>query len=169
MVSLGNDFTIREARLEDMPMLLEIYNHVIATSTAIYFDEPLPLENRIAWFHQRAREGYPIFVAEDAAGIAGFSSFGDFRPFPGYRFTVEHSIHVRDGMRGSGIGHKLMEPLLGRAKALGKHAMLGVIDGDNAGSINFHAKLGFEQTAFMPQVGFKFGRWLNLVFMQRFL
>lgn len=166
---MSTDFTIREARLEDMAGLLKIYNSVIETSTAIYMDEPLPLANREAWFQQRQKEGYPIFVAEDAEGIAGFGSFGDFRPFPGYRFTVEHSIHIRDGLRGKGLGQQLMLRLLERAKALGKHTMLGVIDGDNAGSINFHAKLGFEQSAFMPQVGFKFGRWLNIVIMQRFL
>lgn len=163
------EFHFRDARLEDMAGLLKIYNQVIETSTAIYMDDPLPLENRIAWFHQRARENYPIFVVEDAEGIAGFGSFGDFRPFPGYRYTVEHSIHIREGLRGHGLGQKLMHLLIERAKTLGKHTMLGVIDGDNAGSIQFHARLGFEQSAFMPQVGFKFGRWLNIVIMQRFL
>lgn len=166
---MNPEFNIREARLEDMAGLLKIYNHVIETSTAVYMDEPLPLENRVAWFHQRQQEGFPIFVAEDADGIAGFASFGDFRPFAGYRFTVEHSIHVREGLRGKGLGQLLMPLLLERAKALGKHAILGVIDADNAGSIKFHARHGFEQSAFMPQVGYKFGRWLNIVIMQRFL
>jgi L-amino acid N-acyltransferase YncA len=162
-----SDYEIREARLEDIPGLLAIYNKVIAHSTAIYFDDPISLENRIAWFHQREKEGYPIFVAVNESGVIGFSSFGDFRPFPGYRFTVEHSIHVRHDQRGKGLGPKLMAPLLERARALGKHVMLGVIDGDNAKSIAFHQRLGFEQVAFLPEVGFKFGRWLDLVIMER--
>ena len=162
-----SEIIIREAELADIPGVLEIYNEVIATSTAIYFDEPISLDNRIAWFHQRAREGYPIYVAQDESGILGFGSFGDFRPYSGYRFTIEHSIHVRANQRGRGLGAKLMEPLTERAKALGKHVMLGVIDGDNAGSIRFHQRLGFDQVAFMPEVGFKFGRWLNLVIMQK--
>jgi len=161
------DIFIRQATIEDMPGLLAIYNEVIQNSTAIYFDEALPLENRIAWYHQRQKEGYPIFIAADESGVVGFSSFGDFRPFPGYRFTVEHSIHVRADARGRGLGPKLMAPLLDRAKTLGKHMMLGVIDADNSKSISFHERLGFEQCAMIRQVGFKFGRWLDLVIMQK--
>ena len=166
---LPSEIIIREATLEDMPGLLAIYNQVIATSTSIYFDQPLPLENRIAFFHQRARENYPIFVAVDAQGIAGFASFGDFRPYPGYRFTVEHSIHMRPDQRGNGLGQKLMALLFERARALNKHVILGVIDSDNAGSLRFHARFGFEKVAFMPEVGFKFGRRLDLVIMQKIL
>ncbi len=164
-----SEMIIREAVLEDMSGVLEIYNELIATSTAIYFDEPLPLQNRIDWFHQRQREGYPIFVAVDDSGVLGFSSFGDFNPRPGYRFTVENSINLRADQRGKGLATRLMQPLIERAQKLGKHVMLGLIDGDNAASIRLHQKLGFEQTAFMPQVGYKFGRWLNLVIMQRSL
>ena len=164
-----SEMIIREAVLEDMSGVLEIYNELIATSTAIYFDEALPLQNRIDWFHQRQREGYPIFVAVDDSGVLGFSSFGDFNPRPGYRFTVENSINLRADQRGKGLATRLMQPLIERAQKLGKHIMLGLIDGDNAASIRLHQKLGFEQTAFMPQVGYKFGRWLNLVIMQRSL
>jgi L-amino acid N-acyltransferase len=165
----ADDLVIADATEEDLPGILAIYNDVIATSTAIYSETPVTIENRVEWFQGRAGQGYPILVARDAAGVAGYASFGDFRAWPGYRFTVEHSVHVRADRRGQGIGTKLMEALLPRATALGKHVMIGGIDADNAASIRLHERLGFERTAHMKQVGYKFDRWLDLVFMQRTL
>jgi L-amino acid N-acyltransferase len=158
---------VRAAGEADLPGILAIYNEVIRTSTAVYTDDPVPLADRAAWFAGRQAQGYPVLVAEDAAGIAGFASFGDFRAWPGYRFTVEHSVHVADGRRGQGIGTALMRVLLERGAALGKHVMVAGIDADNGGSIRMHERLGFEQTGHLKEVGWKFGRWLDLVFMQR--
>ena len=102
--------------------------------------------------------------------ILGFASFGDFRAWPGYRFTVEHSVHVRSDCRGRGVGHTLMTALLlTRGRALGKHVMMAGVDADNAGSIRFHERLGFERVGHLREVGFKFGRRLDLVFLQRML
>jgi len=102
--------------------------------------------------------------------VVGFASFGDWRgAWGGYRYTVEHSVHVRVDARGRGIGRNLMLALVPRALALRKHVMIGSIDAANQASIRFHANLGFEQVAHFREVGHKFGRWLDLVFMQRIL
>jgi phosphinothricin acetyltransferase len=118
---------------------------------------------------EREVKGYPLLVAEDASGILGLATFGDFRSFPGYRYSVEHSVHVRADARGRGLGAALVEALYAPARKLGKHVMIGGIDADNAASIRFHAKLGFVETGRMMEVGRKGGRWLNLVFMQKLL
>ena len=160
---------IREARLEDIPDVLAIYNQVMATSTAIYRDEPATLDAHLEWFRARTERGFPVLVAIDAAGVAGFASFGDFRQWPGYRFTVEHSVHVRADRRGAGVGSALMRPLIARATSMGKHVMIAGVDAENAESLRFHERLGFVQVAHFREVGFKFGRWLDLKFLQRTL
>lgn len=160
---------IREAEAGDLPGLLAIYNEVIATSTAIYADDPATLEDRRAWWAGRRAQGYPVLVAADAAGIAGFASFGDFRAAPGYRFTVEHTVHIRADRRRQGLGAALVGALLPRAAALGKHVMIAGVDASNAASIALHERLGFQPVAHFREVGRKFDRWLDLVFLQRFL
>jgi phosphinothricin acetyltransferase len=139
---------------------------VLLTSTAIDMDEATTLDERRAWWQDRVAAGYPVLVAVDASGVTGFASFGGFRS-PGYRFTVEHSVYVRAARRGHGIGRALMRPLLARARAMGKHVLAAGVDADNPGSLRFHERLGFERVAHFKDVGFNFGRWLNLVFLQR--
>ena len=160
---------IRNAREDDLAGLLAIYNDVIATSTAVYTDHPVMLEDRRIWWQTRVAQGYPVLVATDGTGVVGFASFGDFRAWPGYRFTVEHSVHVRGDRRGTGVGSALMHPLFARASALGKHVMIAGVDGSNGASLRFHERLGFERVAHFREVGFKFDRWLDLVFLQRWL
>ena len=160
---------IRDAGLADLPALLAIYNEVIATSTAIYTEQPATLDDRVTWWNARVAQGYPVLVATDSSGVIGFASFGDFRAWPGYRFTVEHSVHVRADRRGAGAGTALMRVLLARAAAMGKHVMIAGVDADNQPSLQFHERLGFSRVAHFSQVGFKFGRWLDLVFLQRYL
>ena len=160
---------IRDAGERDLQPLLEIYNDVIATSTAVYRDEPATLEDRRSWWAQRVGEGYPVLVAVDGDAVVGFASFGDFRAWPGYRFTVEHSVHVRADRRGQGVGTALMRPLLQRGTLLGKHVCIAGVDAENAGSLTFHERLGFVRVAHFREVGFKFGRWLDSVFLQRTL
>ena len=161
--------TIRDASDDDLPAMLEIYNDLIATTTAIYRDEPATIEERRSFFNARREAGYPVIVAEDESGIIGFASFGDFRAWPGYRFTVEHSVYARQDRRGAGVGGMLMRELIDRARAMGKHVMIGGVDADNAASLRFHERLGFEKVAHFKQVGFKFGRWLDLTFLQLML
>lgn len=158
---------IRELREEDLPELLAIYNEVIATSTAVYRDTPTTLEERREWWRARVAQGYPVLAAVDDAGLAGFAAFGDFRAWPGYRFTVEHTVHVRADRRGQGVGGALLRPLLARAATLGKHVVIAGVDAENAASLRFHERFGFVRCARFREVGFKFGRWLDLVFLQR--
>jgi phosphinothricin acetyltransferase len=160
---------IRDALVGDLPGLLAIYNQVIATSTAIYTDQPATLDDRLGWWNLRVKQGYPVLVAEDDTGVIGFASFGDFRAWPGYRFTVEHTVHVRVDRRGHGVGAGLMAPLFERAAGLGKHVMVAGVDADNLASLRFHERHGFSRVAHFRQVGFKFDRWLDLIFLQRFL
>ena len=107
--------------------------------------------------------------ARDARGVCGFATFGDFRAWPGYRFTVEHTVHVRADGRSRGIGTLLVQALFPRAAALGKHVMIAGVDAANAASIRFHERLGFTQSGRLREVGYKFDRWLDLVFLQRLL
>lgn len=160
---------VRRAIADDLPAVLDIYNHVISTSTAVYADEPVNLTERIRWYEAREEQGYPILIAEDTGGIAGFASFGDWRTWPGYRFTVEHSVHVRADCRGRGFGRLLLLELIQTAAEMGKHVMIGGVDATNEASIRFHERLGFTRVAHFKEVGFKFGRWLDLIFVQRVL
>jgi phosphinothricin acetyltransferase len=166
------NLTVRDATEGDLPAVLAIYNEIIASSTAVYSLEPSTLEERQTWFRSRSSMGFPVVVAvnADADDVVGFASFGEWRGvWPGYRYTVEHSVHVRHDMRGCGAGRALVENLLPRALAAGKHVMIGGIDAANDASIRFHQRLGFEPVAHFREVGHKFGRWLDLIFMQRFL
>jgi L-amino acid N-acyltransferase YncA len=163
--------SVRAATEIDLPSILAIYNEVIATSTAVYALEPATLDERCAWFTSRSARGFPVVVAAAPGGdVLGFASFGDWRgAWPGYRYTVEHSVHVRADVRGRGIGRALVESLFPLALGQGKHVMIGSIDAANDASIRFHKRLGFERVAHFREVGHKFDRWLDLVFMQRFL
>jgi phosphinothricin acetyltransferase len=160
---------LRDAVEDDIPGILSIYNDVIATSTAIYAEKAVALDDRLAWFRLRQQQGYPVLVATDDSGVTGFISFGDFRAWPCYLHSVEHSVHVRADRRRRGLGRSLIEALIPRASALGKHILIAGIDADNIGSLKLHQSLGFEQVAHLREVGRKFDRWLDLVLMQRFL
>jgi phosphinothricin acetyltransferase len=161
---------IRDAAAADLPAILAIYNEVIATSTAIYTEHALSLDDRQAWLENRRRNGYPVLAGFNGQELLGFASFGDWRQWPdGYRYTVEHSVYVRSDARGTGIGTALMTALTSRAAAMGKHVMIGAIDADNAASLRFHTKLGFEEVAYLREVARKSGRWLDLIFVQRSL
>ena len=163
-------FTVRDATAADMPDVSAIYNATIATTTAAWTETPETVDQRLVWFADHAAAGHPVLVADDDGLILGFSAFGDFRDttkWPGYRFVVEHTIHVREAAWGSGVGRALMTALIGRAAALGKTQIVAAVDGANGGSIEFHRRLGFVEVGRMPAVGFKFGGWLDLVFLQR--
>jgi phosphinothricin acetyltransferase len=164
------DAILRPARPADVPGILAIYNEIIVSSTAVYALEPTTLAERQAWFDAKQAQGMPLLVAEDAQGVAGFSTLGDFRGYwPGYRYSVEHGVHVRRDARGRGLGTALVEALVPLARAMDKHVMIGGIDADNEASLRMHEKMGFKRVARFEQVGHKFGRWLDLVFVQRYL
>jgi len=159
---------VRAADPTDLPAILAIYNEVIVSSTAVYAFDPVTIEDRTAWYEARRALGYPVLVADDAGTVVGFSSFGDWRgAWPGYRHTVEHSVHVAAGLRGRGVGSALVAALLPLARDAGKHVMVGAVDAANEASLRFHDKLGFERVGHFREVGRKFDRWLDLVFVQR--
>jgi L-amino acid N-acyltransferase YncA len=157
---------IDNATRDDLAQILVIYNEVIRNSTAVYSEEEFTPSRGESWFNAKISHGFPMIVARDASGIAGFGTFGEFRAWPCYVHTVEHSVHVRADRRGQGIGRALVVELLARAAAMGKHVMIAGIDADNAVSIGLHHSLGFARVGHFHEVGFKFGRWLDLVFME---
>jgi L-amino acid N-acyltransferase len=161
---------IRAAMPEDLGAITEIYNDVITTSTAVYSVAATTRAERESWFKARFAAGFPILVATSVHGVVGFSSFGEFRgTWPGYRYSVEHTVHVHRDHRGHGVGSSLVRALFPLASAMGKHVMIGSIDAANDGSLRMHERLGFQQVAHFREVGRKFGRWLDLLFVQRFL
>jgi L-amino acid N-acyltransferase YncA len=160
MVTIGN------ASHQDLPEILAIYNEVIRNSTAVFSELEYTPERGRDWFDGKTSSGFPFIVARNDSGVVGFASFGDFRSWPGYRHSVEHSIHVRHDCRGQGVGRTLLIALKARATAMHKHVMIAGIDADNLASIRLHQSLGFINVGQFKEVGFKFGRWLDLVFLQ---
>ena len=159
---------LRDAIAADVGRILEITNDAIEHTTAIWSLAPTSLDERLAWFRARRQRGYPVLVAEGAGGqVLGYASYGEFRPREGYRHTAEHSLYVDARVRGHGIGSALLGALLERAWAGGVHVLVAGIDGDNRGSIRLHERFGFTKAGHLCQVGRKFDRWLDLVFMQR--
>lgn len=158
---------VRDAGAGDVEGILAIYNDAVLHTTAIWNEAVVDAANRAAWLADRQRAGYPVLVAVEAGeGVLGYASFGDWRAFDGYRHTVEHSVYVRADRRGGGIGRALMAELIARARGLGKHAMVAGIEAGNLGSIRLHRGLGFVEVGLLPEVGTKFGRWLDLAFLQ---
>jgi len=160
---------IRDATVYDLPGILEIYNHAIINTTAVYSEQPHTLDMRLAWYNDRISNGFPVFVAETDGEIAGFSTFGHFRAWPCYRYTVEHSVYVHIDHRGKGLSKLLLQPLIDRAREMKLHAMIAGIDGENGVSYRLHQSFGFVEVAHFKEVGFKFGRWLDLKFMELIL
>jgi L-amino acid N-acyltransferase len=156
---------IRHATTDDASAMLEIYNDAILNTTAVYSYEPVTLENRIEWLEGKVRDGWPVFVAEDAGMVLGYSSYGPFRTWPAYLHTVENSIYVHPAHRGRGIGKLLIPPLLEGARSQQMHALIAGIDAENEASRKLHVHFGFEKVAHFREVGFKFGRWLDLTFL----
>lgn len=162
-------FEIAAAARDELPEILAIYNEVIRNTTAVYADAEVTLEDRRAWFDAKARQGFPILTARDVSGVVGFGTFGEFRAWPCYRHSVEHSVHVRADFRRRGVGRALVLALIEAAAAMDKHVMIAGIDAENVTSISLHEHLGFRVVGHFHEVGRKFGRWLDLKFMQRFI
>ena len=150
--------------------ILAILNDAIVTSTALYDYKPRTPENMVAWFATKRANGFPVIGAVDDDGrLMGFASYGSFRAFPAYKYTVEHSVYVDAADRGKGLGRTLLEAIVAEAQAREVHVLVGAIDAQNAGSIALHERLGFEHAGTVRQAGFKFGRWLDVAFYQRIL
>ncbi|WP_283194999.1 GNAT family N-acetyltransferase [Rhizobium sp. AN80A] len=157
---------IRDATEADLPAIRDIYNHAVEHTTAIWNETVVDLDNRREWFAMRRARGFPVLVAEKDDKIAGYASYGDWRAFEGFRHTVEHSVYVEKDHQGAGIGKQLMTALIGRAGENGIHVMIAGIEAGNQASIALHEKLGFRNGGTFHEVGIKFGRWLDLTFME---
>ncbi|MET0299648.1 MAG: N-acetyltransferase family protein [Flavitalea sp.] len=157
---------VREATENDLPQMLEIYNEIIVNTTAVFHYEAHSAETRRDWFNLKKEQGFPVFVADENGTIAGFSSIGPFRPWPAYKYTVENSVYVAVPYRGKGVSKLLMQPLIDSARKLDMHAIIAVIEAENEASIKLHEKFGFVNVGQFPQVGYKFGKWLDLAFLQ---
>jgi phosphinothricin acetyltransferase len=165
--SSGEGLSIADLRECDLPAALAIYNDVIATTTAVYSETPVTADYWDRWFAERRSRGFPILGAYRDGELIGFGSFGEFRPWPCYETTVEHSVHVRADRRRYGAGRRLVRSLIDRAADAGKHVMIAGIDAENQSSVALHAKLGFAEVGRLPAVARKFGRWLDLVYLHR--
>ncbi|MCZ4079267.1 GNAT family N-acetyltransferase [Rhodococcus sp. H36-A4] len=157
---------IRDTITEDLPSILAIHNDAIATTTAIWDETEVGLDERITWFDGRLRAGFPVLTAVVDGSIAGYASYGQWRPKSGYRLTVEHSVYVDRNFHRLGIASALLAELIARARATGIHAMIAVIESGNSTSIALHDKFGFVTVGQLPEVGVKFDRWLDLTLMQ---
>ena len=157
---------IRKATEQDLPAMLEIYNDIIINTTAVWQYDTHTLEMRQEWFKTKQEQGFPVFVAEDNGIIVGFSTYGTFRAWQGYKHTVENSVYVASNQRGKGIGKLLLPPLIEAAKQQGIHAIVAGIDATNDASIHLHEQFGFVEVAHFKEVGYKFDKWMDLKFLE---
>lgn len=160
---------IRDARETDLDGMLEIYNDAVLTTTAVYDYQPRSSARQAAWFQAKREQNLPVLVAEDGGAVAGFASYGPFRPWPAYLQSVENSLYVAPDRRGQGIGSQLLPALIARASERKLHTMIAGIDAANAASLRLHANFGFARVAQFREVGWKFERWLDLTFLQLML
>lgn len=147
--------------------ILAILNHAILNSTALYEYKPRTMENMQTWFALKQTNAFPVIGAIDDDGtLMGFASYGTFRAFPAFKYTVEHSVYIHHEHRGKKLGKTLMKALIDKANSQGVHVLVGGIDASNEASIALHKQLGFTHSGTITQAGFKFGRWLDLAFYQ---
>jgi phosphinothricin acetyltransferase len=158
---------VRQAEAGDLDAILAIYNDAVIRTTATYDYEPRTADAQRQWFEAKRAQDFPVLVGRDAGVVAGFASYGPFRPWAAYLHTVENSIYVAAQKRGRGVGTAILGPLVELARGRGFHAMVAGIDAANEASLKLHAKFGFEKVAHFREVGWKFERWLDLVFLER--
>jgi len=147
--------------------VLSIFNQVILSSTALYEYDPRTLTQIEHWFEAKAAGNFPVLgMVNDSAELLAFGTFGSFRAYPAFKYTLEHSVYVAEEARGRGLGRAMIQALIERATAADYHALIGAIDSANLSSCKLHQSLGFERVGTLPQVGYKFGRWLDLALYQ---
>jgi L-amino acid N-acyltransferase YncA len=158
---------VRDATLGDLPCILSIYNYAALNTTAVWTDSASDLAERQNWFDARRKSGFPVLVVEASQQVIGFASFSDFRPWPGYRYTVENSVYVDPSFHRRGAARALLRLLIARAIELGKHTMVAGIEASNEASLALHRGENFTDRCRIPEVGCKFGRWLDLIFLSK--
>lgn len=160
---------IRDATMDDAEAIRAIYNDAVLNTTAVFDYTAREPQAQRDWLQMKADQTLPVLVAEDAGTVLGYASYGPFRPWPAYLYTVENAIYIAPEQRGKGIGTQLLTPLLQIAKERGLRTMIAGITADNAASLRLHEKLGYSHAGLIREAGWKFERWLDLVFLQRML
>lgn len=157
---------IREATEKDLKDILEIYNDAILNTTAIYAYKVHTIDDRIQWYEKKKQDGYPLLVFEENDKAVAFATFGPFRAWPAYKYTIEHSVYVHKDYRNQGIAIKLMKELIKIANEREYATLVAGIDAANESSIKLHEKMGFKFSGIIKKAGYKFGKWLDLAFYQ---
>lgn len=157
---------IRKADKNDLEDILEIYNDAILNTTAVYDYKSHTLNDITKWYDKKNRDGYPLLVIEENGKVVAFATFGEFRAWPAYKYTIEHSVYVNKNYRKKGMGMKLMKEIIKIACERGYVTLVAGIDAENEASIRMHQKLGFEFSGIIKKAGFKFDKWLDLAFYQ---
>lgn len=160
---------LRDATPSDLKPILDIYNDAILTTTSVYSYNPHTLEMRQQWFDEKISKDIPVIVAAIDGQVVGFTTYGPFRVWPAYKYSIEHSVYVHRDFRNQGIAKKLLIRLIEVATSKDVHTIIAGIDSDNSASIHLHKQLGFQDAGHFSQVGYKFGKWLNLRFLQLIL
>ena len=163
------EIQIRPYQTKDTQAILDIINHNILHSTALYDYAVRSYEQQKNLLEDKISKNFPVIVAELDGQVAGFGMYGEFRFREAYKFTVEHSVYVNQNFHGKGIGKALLQELIGLAKKQKLHTMIAVIDAENQGSVAFHEQFGFKTVGIIKESGYKFNRWLDSVFMQLLL
>lgn len=163
------EIKIRPYTTEDTQAILDIINHNILHSTALYDYNIRSYEQQKTILEEKISKNFPVIVAELDGNVVGFGMYSEFRFREAYKFTVEHSVYVNEAFHGKGIGKVLLQELISLARKQKLHTMIAVIDAENQGSVEFHEKYGFKTVGIIKESGFKFGRWLDSVFMQLIL
>ncbi|MCP5521404.1 MAG: N-acetyltransferase [Verrucomicrobiales bacterium] len=160
----------RPATPADLPAINAIYADAVLHTVSTWDYEPMDMARREAWFAAHEREGLPVFVAVTEAGtVLGWSALNQYNHRPGYRFTVENSVYVGEPHQGRGLGRRLLAALIEAARELGMHSIVAAIDGENEASVRLHRAFGFEPAGRVREAGFKFDRWLDVVYLQLLL
>jgi phosphinothricin acetyltransferase len=161
---------VRCERARHSDAILAILNDAIVNSTALYDYQPRTAQNMVQWFDAKEQKDFPVIGAANERGeLMGFASYGTFRAWPAYKYSVEHSVYVDARFRGRGVGRALLQAIVAEAEKQDYHVMVGGIDASNQVSIRLHESLGFASCGVIRQAGFKFGRWLDLAFYQLIL
>ncbi|QNT78664.1 GNAT family N-acetyltransferase [Entomobacter blattae] len=162
---------IRNATLADIPFMTRVINHAILHSNALWEEEPVTEKNRQEWLDHKHQQGFPVFIIQKSPHdpVAGFGTYGPFRPHAGYALSIEHSLYIATDQQGKGYGKALLQHLLQTATVQNFHIMIGGLSADNTASIALHKQAGFTAGSTIPQAGRKFGQFLDLVFMYKLL
>lgn len=159
--------SIREARMEDAEAIRTIYNHAVLHTTAVFDYTPRDADTQRIWMRAKIDQNLPLLVAEEAGEVAGYASYGPYRPWPAYLHSVENSVYVAPERHGHGIGKALLGPLLDIAKTRGLHTVIAGITAGNEASLRLHRAFGFEPAGTVREAGWKFERWLDVIFLQK--